>query len=78
MRTKQTQRRIGAVRRHRLALALMGAMAMPATALAQTLPSGGSVVPGSGDATVNYSGNTMTVTQTTKGAIINWGSFRAG
>ena len=78
MRTKQTQRRIGAVRRHRLALALMGAMAMPATALAQTLPSGGSVVPGSGDATVNYSGNTMTVTQTTKGAIINWGSFSIG
>ena len=78
MRTKQTQKRIRTVRRHRLALALVGAMAMPATALAQTLPTGGSVVPDHGTATINYSGNTMTVTQTTKGVIIDWGSFNIG
>ena len=45
MRTKQTSKRIRTVRRHRLALALVGAMAMPAApALAQNLPESGAVV----------------------------------
>ena len=78
MRTKQTSKRIRNVRRHRLALALVGAMAMPAApALAQSsLPQGGSVVNGS--ATIGESGSEMTITQTTKGAIIDWGSFSIG
>ena len=66
MRTKQTQKRLRTVRRHRLALALVGAMAMPATVLGQSLPSSGSVV--NGTASINESGSTMTITQTTKGA----------
>ena len=77
MRTKQTSKRIRTVRRHRLALALVGAMAMPAApALAQNLPESGAVVNGS--ATIGSSGSTMTITQTTKGAIIDWGSFSIG
>ena len=77
MRTKQTIKRIRTARRHRLALALVGAMAMPAApALAQSLPENGSVVNGS--ATIGQSGNEMTITQTTKGAIIDWGSFSIG
>ena len=77
MRTKQTSKRIRNVRRHRLALALVGAMAMPAApALAQNLPESGAVVNGS--ATIGNSGSTMTITQTTKGAIIDWGSFSIG
>ena len=76
MRAKQTQKRRRAVRRHRLALALVGAMAMPATVLAQNLPVGGSVV--NGTASVSTTGPQMTVTQTTKGAIIDWGSFSIG
>ncbi len=77
MRTKQTSMRIRGVRRHRLALALVGAMAMPAApALAQNLPESGAVVNGS--ASIGTSGNTMTITQTTKGAIIDWSSFSIG
>jgi filamentous hemagglutinin family protein len=91
MRTKQTLKRLRTVRRHRLALALVTAMAAPA-AMAQAtggcadcLPRYGQVV--SGSATSNYSasgvirpGNgtaptTMTITQTTRGAIIDWGTF---
>ena len=52
MRTKQTKKRLRTVRRHRLALALAGVMAMPA-ALAQSLPSGGSVVGGGANATIS-------------------------
>lgn len=79
MRAKQTSMRIRSLRRRRLALALVGAMAMPLPALAQSnLPEAGSVVPGSGSATIGQSGNEMTITQTTKGAIIDWGSFNIG
>ncbi|RZA21301.1 MAG: filamentous hemagglutinin N-terminal domain-containing protein [Lysobacteraceae bacterium] len=77
MRMKQTSKRIRSLRRRRLALALVGAMAMPvAPALAQTLPDSGSVV--SGSATIGSSGNEMTITQTTKGAIIDWNTFSIG
>ncbi len=90
MRTKQTSKTIRTLRRRRLALALVAAMAAPA-AFAQTsgctecLPNYGQVV--SGTATSNYDSGgvirpgsdsatpTMTITQTTKGAIIDWGSF---
>ena len=75
MRAKQTSRMVRRVRRHRLALALVAAMAAPA-AFAQSLPTGGSVVNGS--AGIAESGNTMTITQTTRGAIINWGTFNIG
>ena len=77
MRTKQTKKRLRTVRRHRLALALAGVMAMPA-ALAQSLPSGGSVVGGGANATISYSGNNATINQSAQGAIINWGSFSIG
>ena len=91
---KTTRRQLKSIRRRRLALALAGALAMPAApALAQTacsdcLPQYGQVV--SGSATSNYSSggvirpntdandNTMTITQTTNGAIIDWGSFGIG
>ena len=46
MRSKQMTRRIRGVRRHRLALALVGAMAMPMPVLAQSLPEFGDVVNG--------------------------------
>ncbi|TXH30896.1 MAG: filamentous hemagglutinin N-terminal domain-containing protein, partial [Burkholderiaceae bacterium] len=66
-----------ALRRRRLASALLAAMAMPAVpAVAQSLPSSGTVI--SGDATIGGSLTEMVITQTTKGAIINWGSFNVG
>lgn len=77
MRTKQSSMRLRTVRRHRLALALVGAMAMPA-AMAQSLPSGGSVVGGDANATIGSSGVQMTVNQNVQGAIINWDSFNIG
>ena len=78
MRSKHTSKRLRTVRRHRLALALVGAMAMPmaAPALAQNLPESGAVV--NGTASIGTAGNQMTITQSTKGAIIDWGSFSIG
>lgn len=78
MRMKKTSRKqLRILRRRRLALALVGAMAMPMMpALAQSLPSSGNVVNGS--ATINQAGSSTTITQTTKGAIIDWGSFNIG
>lgn len=76
MRTKQSSKRIRTLRRRRLALALVTAMAAP-LAMAQNLPQNGNVV--SGTASVGPQvGNQMTITQTTKGAIIDWGSFNIG
>ena len=72
MRTKLTSKQLRCLRRRRLALALVGAMALPA-AVAQNLPTGGNVV--NGTASINEAGNQMTITQTTRGAIINWGTF---
>lgn len=75
MAIKQTTRKqVQLLRRHRLVLALAGVMVLPAMpAVAQNLPQYGSVV--SGGATIGQVGNQMTITQTTKGAIINWGTF---
>ena len=76
---KTTRKQLRTIRRRRLALALVGAMAMPMVpALAQELPSGGSVIPGTGSATIGQTGSQMTITQTTKGAIIDWNSFNIG
>lgn len=63
------------LRRRRLAVALAGALAMPVApaVLAQSLPDAGSVT--SGSATINQAGSQMTITQTSRGAIIDWGSF---
>lgn len=62
------------LRRKRLALALMAAFAMPvAPALAQSLPEDGTVT--YGVASIDTIGNTMTIHQTTQGAIIDWGTF---
>ncbi len=72
MRTKQTSKTIRPLRRRRLALALVAAMAAP-VAMAQSLPDAGSVT--SGSATIGQTTSQMTITQTTKGAIIDWGSF---
>ena len=78
MRMKKTSRKhLRSLRRRRLALALVGAMAMPLMpALAQSLPSTGGVV--NGTASIGQSGTQMTITQTSKGAIIDWGSFDIG
>jgi filamentous hemagglutinin family protein len=78
MRAKQTSMRIRSLRRRRLAIALVGAIAMPLAvpALAQDLPSAGSVT--SGTATIAQSGTEMTINQATRGAIIDWGSFSIG
>lgn len=76
-RAMTTTNRLHALRRGRLALALVGAMAMPmAPALAQSLPESGSVT--SGAATIGSSGTEMTISQSTQGAIIDWGSFNIG
>ena len=75
MRTKHNSKQIGTLRRRRLALALVTAMAAP-MALAQNMPNTGNVV--SGGATISQNGNDMTITQTTKGAIIDWGGFNIG
>ena len=75
MRMNKTHReQLQSLRRRKLAAALVAAMAMPVLpAMAQSLPENGNVV--SGAATINNSDIVMTVTQTTKGAIINWDSF---
>jgi len=91
MRTKQTSKRLRTIRRHRLVLALTTALAAPAVmaqatgGCADCLPRYGQVV--SGSATSNYSASgvirpgtgttptTMTISQTTRGAIIDWGTF---
>ncbi|MDI1252922.1 MBG domain-containing protein [Thermomonas sp.] len=76
MRTKHSSKPIRTLRRRRLALALVTALAAP-MAMAQNLPQNGNVV--SGTASVGPQvGNQMTITQTTKGAIIDWGSFNIG
>ncbi|MEO6227328.1 MAG: filamentous hemagglutinin N-terminal domain-containing protein, partial [Thermomonas sp.] len=76
MRTKHNSKRIRILRRRRLALALITAMAAP-VAMAQDLPDSGSVT--SGTASIGpQMGTQMTITQTTKGAIIDWGSFNIG
>ena len=75
MRTKHSIQQARPMRRRRLALALLAAIAAPA-AMAQSLPYGGNVV--SGGATIGYSGNTATVNQSTQGAIINWNNFNVG
>ncbi len=72
--TTRMQQRI--LRRRRLALALAGAMAMP-PALAQSLPDSGNVVSGAATFT-SPSSSQLTITQTSKGAIIDWGSFSIG
>ena len=78
MRMKKTSRKqLRILRRRRLALALVGAMAMPMMpAMAQDLPSTGNVV--TGTASIGQAGKVTTITQTTKGAIIDWGSFSIG
>ena len=75
MRMNKTHReQLQSLRRRKLAAALVAAMAMPVLpAMAQSLPENGNVV--SGAATINNNDVVMTVTQTTKGAIINWDSF---
>jgi filamentous hemagglutinin family protein len=76
MRTKQSSNRIRTLRHRRLTLALVSALAAP-MAMAQNLPQNGNVV--SGTASVGPPvGNQMTITQTTKGAIIDWASFDIG
>lgn len=67
--------RIHRLRRQRLALALVGALMLPVipAVQAQNLPQSGSV--SSGSATIGTSGNQMTITQSSQGAIINWGRF---
>lgn len=73
-----TRKQLPALRRHRLALALVGAMAMP-PAFAQDLPQGGAVVASPGtNASIATSGTQMTITQSSKGAIINWNNFSIG
>ncbi|RYF68963.1 MAG: hypothetical protein EOO22_16905, partial [Comamonadaceae bacterium] len=72
-----TRKRLTTIRRRRLALALVGAMAMPAApALAQNLPESGAVV--SGSATIGSPSSTLVIDQTSQGAIIDWGSFSIG
>ena len=74
MRTNQNSNRTRTLRRRRLAMALVTAMATPMV-MAQSLPQGGTVVRG-GSATIGPQvGNGMTITQTSKGAIINWYNF---
>ncbi len=68
----KTRKQLMSLRRRRLAVALVGALATPAV-LAQSLPDAGTVT--SGSATINQSGTQMTITQTSQGAIIDWGSF---
>ncbi len=69
---KTTHKQFRTLRRRRLALALAGAMAMPA-AFAQSLPDTGNVV--SGTATIGQTGTQMTITQSSQGAIIDWNGF---
>ena len=78
MRMKKTSRKqLRILRRRRLALALVGAIAMPMMpAMAQDLPSTGNVV--NGTASIGQAGKVTTITQTTKGAIIDWGSCNIG
>jgi filamentous hemagglutinin family protein len=78
MRMKKTSRKqLRTLRRRRLALALVGAMAMPMMpAMAQNLPESGTVV--SGSATIGSPSTTLVIDQTSQGAIIDWGSFSIG
>ncbi|RQO61222.1 filamentous hemagglutinin, partial [Variovorax sp. KBW07] len=55
-----------------LAVALM----MSASALAQTLPTGGSIAAGQG--TIVQSGRQMTITQTSQRMVANWAAFNIG
>lgn len=73
-----TRKQIKTLRRQRLVMALAGAMVMPVVTpvSAAELPQFGTVV--NGTASINSTGTQMTVTQTTKGAIINWGEFNIG
>ena len=75
---KATRKQLKAIRRRRLALALLGAMAMPAApALAQSLPDTGSVT--SGTATITQpTASSMVIDQSSHGAIIDWNSFNIG
>ena len=67
-------------------LAVLPVLCAPAALLAQSspslpataLPTGGTVVAGSGAANIGTSGNTMTINQTTANAVINWSSFNIG
>lgn len=70
----RVQQRI--LRRRRLALALAAAMAVPPV-VAQSLPDSGTVVSGAASI-APPSGSQLTVTQTSTGAIIDWGSFSIG
>ncbi|MEO5628870.1 MAG: filamentous hemagglutinin N-terminal domain-containing protein, partial [Thermomonas sp.] len=75
MRTKLSTQRIRTLRRRRLALALVAAMAAP-VAMAQNLPESGNVV--SGTATIDPGGAKLTINQSSRGAIIDWGTFNIG
>ena len=78
MRMNTTNRKqLHGLRRRRLASALVAALAIPVMpAMAQSLPSSGNVV--SGSASIEYGGPGLVITQTTKGAIINWADFNIG
>ena len=75
----KTRKHARPLRRTRLALALVGAMAMP-MAVAQNLPtlSAPGVGYDPGQVTITDNTMTMTVNQSTRGAIINWGTFNIG
>lgn len=96
MRTRHDSKHGFRIRRHRLVLALVGALGTPA-AMAQSacsgstacLPVDGTVVSGTitssrsepgGKINPYYdqSSTTLTITQTSKGGIIDWGSFNIG
>ncbi len=70
-RTKMRKQR-RSLRLQRLALALAAVLATPVV-VAQNLPQSGTV--SSGTASIGITGNEMTITQTSQGAIIDWGSF---
>ena len=59
-----------------LAAALASGLLIPGMVQAQTLPSGGQVVAGSAD--IAGSASTVTVTQTTDKAVIDWTNFSIG
>jgi filamentous hemagglutinin family protein len=73
---KNTRMQQRILRRRRLALALAAAMAVPPV-VAQSLPDSGTVVSGAASI-APPSGSQLTVTQTSTGAIIDWGSFSIG
>lgn len=57
-------------------IAVAAPLAFAASVQAQTLPTGGTVVAGS--ASVATSADTMTITQTSQNAVVNWNSFSIG